>query len=108
MLCGLVALIAGGLTIIISWFVVRKIAVVLAILTPIAGAIVAGVATKQVAEQIPAGNTLVIAAVIGITISTTAIPLMLLVQIDRLMREVRQLKDKQYAAAKMMGPKKKK
>ena len=41
MLYGMVALVAGGLTILISWFIVRKVAIVLAILTPVAGAIVA-------------------------------------------------------------------
>lgn len=99
---------AGGLTILISWFVVRKVAIILAILTPVVGAIVAGVAAKHLTEQYPDSNALIIAAVIGIGVSMTAVPLMVLVQVDRLMREVRQLKAKQYAAAKMMGPKLKK
>ena len=108
MLYGMVALVAGGLTILISWFIVRKVAIVLAILTPVAGAIVAGVAAEQLAAQYPDGNALIIAIVIGIAVGMTAVPLMVLVQVDRLMREVRQLKTKQYAAAKMMGPKLKK
>ncbi len=108
LLYGMVALVAGGLTILISWFIVRKVAIVLAILTPVAGAIVAGVAAEQLAAQYPDGNALIIAIVIGIAVGMTAVPLMVLVQVDRLMREVRQLKSKQYAAAKMMGPKLKK